>query len=88
MNDTGQSLCIKFTDDEFFLLVAILHQINHNIKASDSGVCHSHAVFQFAGDSADRTGCVCGGYNVFRSLTGKVYDINLRKAHGGLEEWR
>lgn len=87
MNDTGQSLCIKFTDDEFFLLVAILHQINRNIKATDSDVYRCHAVFQFAGDSACRTGCVCGGYNIFRSLTGKVYDISLSKARRSMEAW-
>jgi len=88
MNDTGQSICIHLTDDEFFILVSILHQVNRNLKETDSGAYCCHADFQFAGDCSGLTGAVHSGYNTFRSLTGKVYDINLRKARAGLEDWR
>jgi len=88
MKDTNPCISLHLTDDEFFILVSILHQVNRNLKAADSGAYRCHAVFQFAGDHADRTGDVCGGYNTFRGLTGKVYDLNLRQARTGLEEWR
>jgi len=88
MKDTNPCISLHLTCDEFFILVSILHQVNRNIKADESGAYRSHAVFQFAGDCSGLTGAVHSGYNTFRSLTGKVYDINLRKARAGLEDWR
>lgn len=83
-DNTNTVTSIHLTDDELFILAAILHQINRNMKAAEGGVFRSHADFQFAGDRGD---AVYGGYNIFRSLTGKVYDMNLRKAVKSMEGW-
>ena len=88
MKDTNPCISLHLTDDEFFILVSILHQVNRNLKAADSGAYRCHAEFQFTGDSTDRPGSMYGTYNTFRGLTGKVYDINLRQARTGLEDWR
>ena len=77
-NNTTPGTCIKLTDEEFFILVAILHQINGNIEQVDDETVRSHADFLFTGNSR-RENTESGTYNVFQSLTGKVYDINIFK---------
>lgn len=80
-------ISIQLNDDEFFILVAILHQISCNMEQTDCETYHSHADLLFTGncDSLARTGY--RAYHTFRSLTGKVYDTNLKKAVKSTEEW-
>ncbi len=81
------SINIQLTGDEFFLLVAILHQINCNIEQADGETFRSHADFLFTGNDPCRTRTGYGAYDIFRSLTGKVYDMNIRKSVKSMEEW-
>lgn len=81
------SISIQLTDDEFFILVAILHQINCNMEPVEGETFHSHADFLFTGNCDNRARTGYCSYNTFRSLTGKVYDTNLKKAVKSTEEW-
>ncbi len=86
-NNMNPNVCIQLTDDEFFILVAILHQINCNIEPVEGETFRSHSDFLFTGNCDNRARTGHCAYNTFRSLTGKVYDTNLKKAVKSTEAW-